>query len=138
MHNFYMRSWIAAGILFASTSAALADPCEAPLPRAGTVFEGSARYIVDGDGFCISQSADPKTWIEIRLADFYAPELREQGGQRAKSALERIVLGKQIRCQARNRSYDRIVAECTVGGRSVAEMMRQSGISEGGRAFGNR
>ena len=138
MQNPYSRSWIWAFILFVSTSAALADPCEAPLPPARTVFEGSARYIVDGDGLCISKSADPKTWVEVRLADFYAPELWEQGGQRARSALERIVRGKEIRCQARNRSYDRIVAECTVGGRSVAELMRQSGIAEGGKAFGNR
>lgn len=117
------------------TCPVLADPCTGPLPRAGTVFEGSARYIVDGDGLCIGQSADAKTWIEVRLADYYAPELSEPGGRNAKSALEKIVSGKQIRCQALNRSYDRVVAQCTVDGRNLADLLRQSGTAEGGRAY---
>lgn len=55
---------------------AFADPCEAPLPARGTAFSGTVRYIVDGDGFCVGHTADPNEWIEVRVADFYAPELK--------------------------------------------------------------
>ena len=124
-------------LLLAGAKSAHADPCTSRLPAAGTTFQGTARYIVDGDGLCISQSSDPRTWVEVRLADFYAPELREPGGEKAKAALGRIVSGKIIRCLARNRSYDRIVAQCNVGGRSLADLLRQAGVSEGGRAYRN-
>jgi hypothetical protein len=53
-----------------------ADPCEGRLPSAaGQKFEGLVRYAGDGDSLCSGQSPDPLTWIEVRLADFDAPEL---------------------------------------------------------------
>ncbi|WP_300573534.1 nuclease [Phenylobacterium sp.] len=116
-----------------AASPAAADPCEAPLPRNGEVFAGQVRYVGDGDGLCVGPSSDPATWIEVRVADFYAPELNEPGGREAKVTLERIAKGRPAKCIAGHRSWDRVVAVCEIGGRSVGDMMRAAGVSEGGR-----
>lgn len=54
-------------------TAALAAPCEGPLPSSGTSFGGTVRYVGDGDSICVGNSSNPAEWIEIRVADFYAP-----------------------------------------------------------------
>lgn len=114
-------------------SPALADPCEGPLPRPGSPFAGTVRYVGDGDSLCVGDSADPKSWVEVRVADYYAAELHAPLGKEAKAALERIALGKQVQCTAGKRSYDRIVAVCTLGGPSLGALMRATGLPEGGR-----
>lgn len=133
----------------ACPSWALADPCKAipdkgPAPfwlRQGAKFAGPVPYVGDGDSLCIDvgmamgkgYSADGRFWVEVRLADFYAPELHEPGGANAKVALEQIVRGRFITCVADHQSYDRMVARCEVGGRSLGDMMRSTGVAEGGR-----
>jgi len=119
---------------------ALADPCKlipdtGPMSswlRGGT-FQGPVSYVGDGDGLCIALGPDPSRWVEVRLADFYAPELREPGGRQAKATLDRLTAGKVVRCVGQKRSYDRVVAYCTVGGRSLGDLMRAAGVREGGR-----
>ena len=94
------------------------------------------RYIGDGDGLCIGASTDPSTWIEVRLADFNASELNAPGGRAAKSALERIAMGRTAECIAgggrngRVVSYDRVIAVCRFGGRSIGDLMREAGVEE--------
>lgn len=112
---------------------ALADPCTAPLPSLGASFSGQVRYVGDGDSLCVGPSSDPGTWIEVRVADFYAPELHTPDGPNAKAALERIAMRRTAHCVAGRRSYDRVVAQCTIGGSSIAEHMRRAGVAEGGR-----
>lgn len=112
---------------------AYGDPCTAPLPPPGSNFTGQVRYVGDGDSLCVGSSGDPSTWIEVRVADFYAPELHTPDGPRAKAALERIALGRSASCTAGRRSYDRVVAQCTIGGASIGELMRRAGVAEGGR-----
>ncbi len=78
---------------------ARADPCEGGLPsQVGVQFSGIVRYVGDGDGLCVGRTTDPNEWIEIRLADFDAPELHAPGGAAAKAALERLVLQREVRC----------------------------------------
>lgn len=61
---------------------ARADPCEGRLPsQPGQQFSGTVRYVGDGDGLCVGNSNDPNTWIEVRLADFDAPELHAPDGR---------------------------------------------------------
>ncbi|MDA0699860.1 MAG: nuclease, partial [bacterium] len=68
--------------LWGLASAARADPCEGRLPsRAGDRFAGSVRYVGDGDSLCVGRTSNPAEWIEVRLADFNAPELNERGGR---------------------------------------------------------
>lgn len=114
-------------------SAALADPCVAPLPRKGASFSGVVRYVGDGDGLCVGPGADPRTWVEVRLEDFYAPELNEPGGRAAKAALERLAKGRRAVCTAGRRSFDRVVARCTIDGVSIGQQLRRAGVREGGR-----
>lgn len=134
-----MRILLAALCLAALPTFAWADPCEAALPRrAGETFSGQVRYIGDGDSLCVGNSSDPATWIEVRLADFNAPELHADGGAAAKAALERLAMGQNAQCVAtRGRngrvvSYDRVIATCRIGGRRIGDALRAAGAREGG------
>lgn len=129
-----------AGFALAWPAIALADPCEGPLPRhAGETFSGIVRYVGDGDSLCVGRSSDPNTWIEVRLADFNAPELHSAQGPRAKAALESIAMGRRASCIAGGgrrgnvTSYDRVIATCRINGRPVGDLMRAAGVAEGGR-----
>ena len=125
----------AVGLVACAWSApALADPCQAALPAKGATFTGVVRYVGDGDGLCVGPAGRPDRWIEVRLADFYAPELHEDGCRDAKRRLERLVMGKPLVCRAGRRSYDRVVAACSLGGRPLGALLRAAGGVEGGRA----
>lgn len=118
--------------LLTVAGAAKADPCEGALPKKGAAFDGMVRYVVDGDGLCVGGDQDPKTWIEVRLADFNAPELHGPGGAAARKALSALAMDKRTSCVARHRSYDRVVATCKISGRPIGALMRERGIEEGG------
>lgn len=134
-HLFKTAALAFGAAVFLAAGTAHADPCRAPLPHHGTRFEGPVRYVGDGDSLCVGPTADGATWIEIRLADFYAPELNEAGGREAREALIRIVQGRRIDCIADHRSYDRIVADCTLDGVALGQLLRRAGIAEGGRGY---
>ena len=112
---------------------ALADPCGAPLPGKGTAFAGTVRYVGDGDSLCVGRSPDRRSWVEVRMADFNAPELGSPAGLAAKAALQRVALGRSVMCKAEGRSYDRVVARCRIGRTSIGTLMRKAGVREGGR-----
>lgn len=127
-------------VLLLVPAVALADPCKAipdrgPAPAhlsPGSKFQGPVTYVGDGDSLCIGLGARPEQWVEVRVADFYAPELNAPGGREAKQVLERIVRGKTLACVAGRRSFDRIVADCRLGSASVGDLMRRAGVAEGG------
>lgn len=123
---------ILASLLLVLPVPALADPCVAPLPGPATTFSGVVRYIGDGDSLCVSRSSDPHTWIEVRLGDFSAPELREAAGPRAKAMLKALTYGQYLVCRAGRQSYDRVVARCRLNGTGVGDLLRQNGAVEGG------
>lgn len=130
-------------VFAAVATAAHADPCKAipdsgPAPadlRPGAVFEGRVVYVGDGDSLCVAKGVSNGQWVEVRLDDFYAPELRDPEGQQAKDALTRIAFGRRLTCRAGRQSYDRVVASCTLNGVSVGDLMRRAGVAEGGRAY---
>lgn len=133
-----MKWWLIL-LALAVPAIAHADPCEGDLPdRAGQAFSGSVRYVGDGDGLCVGASVNPSTWIEVRLADFDAPELNASGGRAARDRLRRLVMGRQLDCVAthgRNGPvivYDRVIATCRLNGRRIGDLMRAAGIREGG------
>lgn len=123
-----VSAWLSAAVAMAGL--ALADPCHAKLPHKGDAFEGWVTYVGDGDSLCVGKS---RGGIEVRLADFNAPELNEREGAAAKAALDRIARGHVVTCLAEHRSYDRIVAVCRLDGVSIGQLMRSAGIAEGGR-----
>lgn len=117
--------------LVAMATSASADPCEGRLPsQSGQQFTGTVRYIGDGDSLCVGSSGDPDSWIEVRLADFDAPELHSPDGRLSQSLLRQVAFGRNVDCEARRgRSgrvivYDRVIADCRVGGRSIGDLLR--------------
>lgn len=137
MKNFRYGASVLAAVFWVGS--AYADPCEAKLPgKAGTVFTGMVHYIVDGDGICVGPSTDADTWIEVRLADFDAPELKTEDGQFAKAEMTRLAKGKQAECvttpgrNGKTTSYDRVIASCSIDGASLASLLREANVPEGG------
>jgi micrococcal nuclease len=136
------RSWGALAVAFAlaPVTVALADPCKAipdkgPMPaflKPGSTFSGPVTYVGDGDSLCVAVGPSPSDWVEVRVSDFYAPELNAPGGQEAKAALERIAKGRRVECRAIRQSYDRVVARCALQGGSLGDLMRSAGVREGG------
>ena len=137
------RLVLVAGFLVSLSVAtgAFADPCKAipdrgPVPAyltPGKAFSGPVVYIGDGDSLCVAVGPTQGAWVEVRLADFYAPELAAPSGRQAKAALERIATGHQVDCVAEHRSYDRVVAVCTLRGVRLGDRMRAAGIMQEGR-----
>lgn len=130
-------------LLLLSFRPAFADPCESipdqgPMPSrlAFAAFSGPVVHVIDGDSMCVALGSEHKDWVEVRLAEFYAPETGQPGGAAAKSALERLALGRTAACVANLRTYDRIAARCRIDGQGVGDMMRAAGISEGGKRSG--
>ena len=117
-----------------------ADPCEGRLPsRPGEAFGGIVRYVGDGDSLCVGRTNDPGEWIEVRLADFDAPELREPEGARSRDILSRLSRGRAVECTAtRGRngrviSHDRVIAICRLSGRPLGVLLRSADAPVGGR-----
>lgn len=138
-----MRAVVTVALGVLAAGAAHADPCKAILDRGplpsflspGKIFSGPVVYVGDGDSLCVDvgKGGNSANWVEVRLADFYAPELHEAGGPQAKSQLERLVMGHRVGCVADHRSHDRIVAVCRLHGVSLGQRMRAAGVQEGGR-----
>lgn len=140
------RGLIALAVSAALPATALADPCEAitkkgPKPtwiREGQPLSGKVTYVGDGDGLCFATGNGPNTWVEVRVADFYAPELSQKGGREAKATLERIAMGKRVTCvpelgkKGDIFDHDRVVATCRINGVSIGDLMRGAGVAEGG------
>lgn len=121
---------------------AVADPCtripdRGPLPpeaRRNATFSGPVVYVGDGDSLCVEtvRGIEGAGWLEVRVADFRAPELHEPGGTAARNALVQIVLARRIDCIARNRTFDRVAAVCRLNGVRLDTLLRQAGVREGG------
>lgn len=142
----HMRIVIGLAMLvgLATATTAKADPCKAipdrgPMPsylHRGAHFSGPVVYVGDGDSLCVAVGQGPANWVEIRLEDFYAPELHSPDGPAAKAALESVAMGRNAECIANHRSYDRVVATCRIGGRSIGDMLKAAGNVEGGNGYG--
>jgi endonuclease YncB( thermonuclease family) len=99
----------------------------------GKTFSGPVTYVGNGDSLCVAVGGRaPERLVEVRIADFYGPELNAPGGRAAKAALERVAKGRHAVCTAGRRSYDRVVATCRIGGVSIGDLMRGAGVQEGG------
>ena len=140
MFRFLIPASLVLTCILLAPTAALADPCEASLPsRPGVVLSGSVRYVGDGDSLCVGRSPDPSTWLEVRLADFNAPELNSPAGREARLRLIRLARGRSVECttvKGRNGRvivYDRVIARCRLNGRGLGDLLRADGGREGGR-----
>lgn len=134
-----MKLFLLNAIALAAPGVALADPCERRLPsRAGETFTGIVRYVGDGDSLCVGNTNDPNEWIEVRMADFDAPELNEPNGRRSKQFLIDLSRGRSVTCTAeRGRngrviSHDRVIATCRLNGRRLGDLLVAQGAPRGG------
>ncbi len=98
---------------------------------------GTVTAVHDGDTFTLAGNQ------RVRVFGIDAPELRQQCrsdaihtpgpsscvpcGEDARQALEKLILGKEVICTDRGKSYDRIVGECTVGKIQVGPWMLSHG-----------
>lgn len=124
-------------------AAALGSPCAAPATgyRPGAVVSGEVVRVVDGDSLWLAMAPGPEGCIKIRIADFYAPEVRDPGGSEATVWMAALAAGRRLTCTAersasnpsRTYSYDRLVAVCRVGEWSLGDLMRSAGVEEGGK-----
>lgn len=139
---------LAIGVAYSfAAGSALADPCKAipdkgPKPswiKLGEPFTGPVTYVGDGDGLCVAVGEGPGAWVEVRLADFSAPELYEPGGREAHAVLQPMVMGRVVTCTPTKGdggsiwTWDRVVAMCRLDGVSLGDQMRAAGVAEGGR-----
>jgi hypothetical protein len=100
--------------------------------KPGATFAGPVALVIDGDSLCVAVGPGPSNLVEVRLADFYAPESSQPGGRAAKTALEQVALGQEATCIAGFRTYDRIAARCSIAGRPLGDSLRALGVREGG------
>jgi endonuclease YncB( thermonuclease family) len=136
-----MKLTILLFLALALAPAAFADKCEAKpaSTKAGALISGEITYVMDGDSLCIGMAGDQASWVEVRLVDFSALELTEPGGAKGRDTARQILMGKQAVCTVtrgtggRTTTYDRVLATCSVGGRSVAQILLDAGVPEGGR-----
>jgi len=78
----------------------------------------------DGDTIEVGRTA-------VRLQGVAAPEWDERGGQAASEAMEELVLRQAVRCDLTGeRTYDRCVGICYVGGRDIGEEMIRRGFAK--------
>lgn len=101
----------------------------APFLREAEVLRGTAR-VADGDSLVLDGE-------RIRLQGIDAPELTQTCtrvgadypcGREAREALARLVAGRSVSCESRQRDrYERVLATCVAGGVEVNRAMVEAG-----------
>lgn len=104
------------------------DGTQTYLAPPSTVWDGRATAVIDGDSICLGE-------VEVRVAGISAPEWDEEGGSEAREEMRRILLWANsqggLRCTSVGRSYDRVVADCTLlNGDDIGELMIEAGAAE--------
>ena len=76
----------------------------------------------DGDTFYVAGHA-------IRLAGIDAEELKEPHGDMARRVMEAIVGKADVTCHVTGKSYKRYVAQCSIAGVDIGEMIVRAGVA---------
>lgn len=105
------------------------------VPAVAAEYSGTVDRVVDGDTMWV---CNDDACTKVRLCGIDAPERGAPGAKEATAALASLVKGRTVRCvqvgggtpcdgRSRPTSYDRVVAQCFVGGRDIAVPMVQRG-----------
>lgn len=81
---------------------------------------GRVQHVIDGDTFNLQGYA-------IRLWGIDAPERDTAYGSGATQTLQQLVRGRTLTCQPVDRSYERLVASCSMDGRDLSQVMVRLG-----------
>lgn len=94
-------------------------------PAMATIFMARVERVKDGDSLVVWRP-DVKRRSEIRLAGIDAPELAQPWGIQSRSALRRMIEGREVKIQVTDRDrYGRLVARMWVRKAYVnADMVR--------------
>lgn len=101
------------------------------IPANAAPISGPISHYRDGDTFLIGNQP-------IRICGIDAPEKGSKAGTNATNYLKSITKGKAVKCipvnegtvcdgRSKRTNRDRIVAQCFVQGRDIAEMLVRSG-----------
>ncbi len=125
--NTTKKSWLALALL-AVCSIATAQPLTVAAPHSD-VWSGVVTYVVDGDSVWVRPLQGGKP-INIRVDGIDAPEICQTGGDTARDALKRRVLGLQVVIEGKSRDdYGRLLARIILGGDDVGARMVKDGYA---------
>ena len=90
---------------------------------ASSTLTGIVTHVRDGDTIEVNN-------IPIRLNGVSAPELDEPLGNRSKSFMTELVMGKQVRCELDGqKTHDRFVGICYLGGHDIGALFIGAGLA---------
>ena len=119
------NSWLALASL-AVCGIATAQPSDAAAPHPD-LWTGVVSYVVDGDSVRVRPQQGGKP-ISVRVDGIDAPEICQTGGDAARDALTRRVLGRQVVIEGKNRDdYGRLLARIMLDGDDVGARMVKDG-----------
>jgi endonuclease YncB( thermonuclease family) len=96
-------------------------------PAQARSFEASVIRVIDGDSLRVRESRTHRTH-ELRLAGIDAPELGQPWGVQSRTALRRMVEGRQVMVEVVDRDrYGRLVARVWHGRTYVNAAMTEAG-----------
>lgn len=105
---------------------ATAQPSTAASPHPDQ-WSGVVTYVVDGDSVRVRPLQGGKP-VSVRLDGIDAPEICQTGGDMARDALKRRVLGLQVVIEGKSRDdYGRLLARIMLDGDDVGARMVNSG-----------
>ena len=112
--------------LLAVCCIATAQPSDAAAPHPDQ-WSGVVTYVVDGDSVRVRPLQGGKP-VSVRLEGIDAPEICQRGGDTARDALTRRVLGRQVVIEGENRDdYGRLLARIMLDGDDVGARMVKDG-----------
>jgi micrococcal nuclease len=119
--NLTTTRWLALALVAACCAAASA-PSTAAAPHRHR-WAGVVTYVVDGDTVHVRPLQGGKP-VSIRVDGIDAPEICQRGGDTARDALKRRVLGLQVVIEGKSRDdYGRLLARILSDGDDVGERM---------------
>lgn len=89
-------------------------------------ISGTVTRILDGDTFVISRKNGEE--VKVRLAGIDAPEMTQDFGERAKTALDSLILNRNIKVENKGTDqYNRVIGVVTVEGEEINKKLVKDG-----------
>lgn len=110
-------------LLSAGLAALAATAAAQGTARPAAVLEGQAESVIDGDTL-VFVSTDGKQRLRVRLLDIDAPEICQEWGPQARTALTELVAGKALRLRPGARDkFGRTLGRVEVDGLDASRRM---------------